>query len=316
MEIWRPRCDPPTGLWRPVGVDATGLSGPTRRSAQRSKWRRTSWGQFVPGDVEESVEQRILEAWSGVPAGQVTGWAALRLYGGGFFEGLEHNGLTQRDVPILVGHDHRPAARSGVALIRCVNLPSPHWEHGIAVTSPARSVFEAMRFAHSERHAVTEVDMAVAAGITTIAAVEEECCHIHKVRGIVRVRRALALADANSRSPMETWLRLTWLLDANLPPPVMNRRVLDRTGRLVGVPDLLDLEAGVAGEYDGAFHRERERHRHDVNRWEGFRSVGIETFAVVAGDRTPTVVARMHAARKRALWLPSQDREWVVDGSV
>ncbi len=159
MEIWRPRCAPPTGLWRPVGIDATAISGPTRRSAQRSKWRRTSWGQYVPSHVEESVEQRILEAWAGVPSGQVTGWAALRLYGGGFFEGLESDGLTAREVPILVAHDHRPSGRSGVSLIRCVNMPSPHWQHGIAVSSPARSVFEAMRFARSERHAVTEVDM-------------------------------------------------------------------------------------------------------------------------------------------------------------
>lgn len=316
MEVWRPRCSAPTDLWTPVALDPSGLSGPTKDSARRANWRRTSWGQYVPSSVAESVEQRILEAWAGVPLGLITGWAALRLYGGGFFEGLEGDGLTARDVPILVGHHHRPSVRPGVHLIRCVDMPQPHWRHGIAVTSPARSVFEAMRFARSERHAVTEVDMAVAANITTIADVVEECQRIHKVRGIVGVRRALALADEHSRSPMETWLRLTWLLDANLPPPVMNRRVWDRSGRLIGVPDLLDLEAGVAGEYDGALHRDRERHRHDVSRWEGFRAVGIETFAVVAGDRTHTVVARMHAARKRALWLPPQDRQWTVDGSV
>ncbi len=270
----------------------------------------------MPSHVHQSVEQRILEAWAGVPSGLVTGWAALRLYGGGFFDGLENDVRTTRDVPLLVAHDHRPSARRGVSLIRCVDLPGANWQHGIAVTSPARSVFEAMRFARSERHAITEVEMAVAAGITTIAAVVEESRRIHKVRGIVRVRRALELADGHSRSPMETWLRLTWVLDANLPAPMMNRAVRDRSGRLIGVPDLFDQEAGVAGEYDGAFHRDRERHRHDVSRWEAFRAVGIETFTVVAGDRTPTVVQRMHAARRRALWLPPENRDWTVDGSA
>ena len=36
---------------------------------------------------------------------------------------------------------------------------------------------------------------------------------------------------------------LVWVLDAGLDPPLCNREVFDLDGRLIGVPDLLDVEA-------------------------------------------------------------------------
>lgn len=59
-------------------------------------------------------------------------------------------------------------------------------------------------------------------------------------------------------------------------------------------------------------HRPRARHRKDVARQERFRSVGLETFTVVAGDDVATQVGRMRAARDRALWLPPERRRWSV----
>lgn len=103
-----------------------------------------------------------------------------------------------------------------------------------------------------------------------------------------------------------------WILDAGLPPPLVNRQVRDLAGRLVGVADLLDVEAGVAGEYDGAAHRTRARHRKDNDRLERFRNVSLETFTVVADDDVATQVARMPAVRGRAGWLPAGERPWVV----
>ena len=130
--------------------------------------------------------------------------------------------------------------------------------------------------------------------------------------GAGQVRRALALASEHSRSPQETRLRLVWVLDAGLPPPLVNCQVSDLAGGLVGVADLLDVEAGVAGEYDGAAHRSRARHRRDNDRIERFRGVSLETFTVVAGDDVTTQVARMRAARGRAGVAPAGERRWVV----
>lgn len=93
--------------------------------------------------------------------------------------------------------------------------------------------------------------------------------------------------------------------------PLCNRPVLDESGRLVAVPDLLDVTRGVVGEYAGADHRDIDRHESDIAREAALRRVGLEYVEVVARDlREPTkVVARMQQAEQRAKLLP---RHWQV----
>ena len=90
--------------------------------------------------------------------------------------------------------------------------------------------------------------------------------------------------------------------------------MLDRSGRVLGVPDLLDDEAGLVGEYDGAHHKEREQHRYDVDREAAYRDVGLEYFTVVEGDlaHRRKVAERMHRARARSRFLAPDQRGWVV----
>ena len=133
-------------------------------------------------------------------------------------------------------------------------------------------------------------------------------------RGACQVRAALALASPRSASPPETRLRLVWVLDAGLPPPLVNVAVYDRRGHLLGIPDLLDPVAGLAVEYDGDDHRDPARHSDDVDREARFRSVRLEVTRVTGRDlrRTPELVQRLHTARKRALFLPDTSRPWVL----
>ena len=110
-------------------------------------------------------------------------------------------------------------------------------------------------------------------------------------------------------------MRVTWVVDAGLPRPLVNRPVFDLAGRHLGTPDLLDLEAGVVGEYDGRLHLADGQRADDRTRMEAFRDVGLEVFTVFAGDAHDLegVVQRMHAARSRARWqLPGQ-RAWTVE---
>jgi hypothetical protein len=123
---------------------------------------------------------------------------------------------------------------------------------------------------------------------------------------------ALDLATGECRSAPEVRMMLTWLLDARFGKPLMNREVLDLDGRLLAVVDLLDVESGSYGEYDGEEHRKRARHRRDVQRAEVLRDVGLEGFTIVAGDSVDVQVRRMAAARRRALWLPERERRWRV----
>ena len=176
-------------------------------------------------------------------------------------------------VPMLIGHHTRMATRPGVRLVRDTRLPAPIRVCGVACASPERATYDAMRLAEDDREAVVVLDMAAAAEITSIRRVASFVDRQVRRPGVDRVRRALPLASEHSRSPQETRLGLVWVIDAGLPPPLVNRAVQDRSGRLVGVADLLDVEAGVAGEYDGAVHRARARHRKDVERLERFRAV-------------------------------------------
>lgn len=194
-------------------------------------------------------------------------------------------------------------------------MPPRVIRHGLPCAPPAHAAIDAARLAPTQRDAVVALDMAAAAGIASLHQVQVAVGELKFATGLGRVRWALGHASQASRSPMETWLRLVRTLDAGFPQPLVNVPVWDQGGSLIGLPDLFDPEAGVAGEYDGAFHRERSRHRRDVSRTEAFRAAGIETFTMVAGDSPETAISRMRSARDRALWLPPGQRRWSLSPS-
>jgi hypothetical protein len=110
---------------------------------------------------------------------------------------------------------------------------------------------------------------------------------------------------------METIMRLIWTLVAELPRPLTNQPVFDLSGRHIGTPDLLDVEAGLYGEYDSAFHLEGTRRRTDQVREDAFRRVGLEPVVMIAGQPRTEVAARIIAARTRAL-RAGNPRLWTI----
>ncbi len=304
---WEPRCDPPRGLVPPVRV-GDGPGEVSRGRARGPGWRPVGDGLHVPRTAPDVPEQRILEQAARLRGrGAVTGWAALRLAGAGFFDGLAADGRTPLRVPLVAGDSG--ARSNGEALVVREEL-APHEvvvRHGVRCVSVERAVAFAACRSSDLRGAVVTIDMALAAGLTTTRRVARALPA--GGRGVVRAREALRLADGRSRSPAESRLRLVWVLDAGRPPPLCNARVLDEHGRLLGVPDLLDPDAGVVGEFDGAEHRTRERHRRDVAREDAFRRAGLETCTAVGHDlhQTATLVDRIGAAYERAGARP---RRW------
>ncbi|WP_183097998.1 hypothetical protein [Nocardioides pelophilus] len=148
--------------------------------------------------------------------GAVTGWAALRLYRAGFFDGLANDGRTRLPVPLVTPRKLSDTAES----------------------------------------------------ITSRVSLEGH--RIWLVQGIRCVGVERAVVD-------EIW-----------------------------------PETGVAGEYDGALHRDRSRHRTDVARSELMRGHGVEPFVIVAGDGPEVQIARMVAARERAA-ARSVPRSWTLE---
>jgi hypothetical protein len=308
---WDPVCERPSGLVVPARIGTT--DGPTRGQARGPGWVRCAPGWWVPRERPTCVEQHVLEQAARLPdSGAVTGWAALRWRGGAFFDGSPTGGTDWLPVPLLLGGGNlRPHPRSTISRERF-----PPGERtvvaGLPLATVQRAVFDEMRRVGSLLHAVQTIEMAAAAALISVALMTAYVVpERNGYTGVPLVRRALGLAINDSRSPRETWLRLVWL-SLGLPPPVCNRPVFDRGGRLLGCPDLFDPVAGLVGEYDGAEHKGRERHRRDVAREELFRDHGLEYFAVVAGDSREVATARMVAARGRARFLPPDRCAWTL----
>lgn len=308
---WRPRAAPVAGLVRPVPVDPTGRRGPTRGQRVGPRWRRTTPGLYVPSDVgEDLVEQRILEQSMRLGArGVVTGWAALRLLGGGFFEGLGPDGTTALPVPVAAsGERLRPHDQ-----IRLVRDTVPPDEvvvvHGIRCAGVHRALYDEMRRRGLGREGTVAADMVFAAELTSLRRMRTYTLSRRWFRDVRRVAACLEMCDEGSRSPQESRFRLIWEHDARWGRPLCNRPVLDLDGCLLGVPDLLDPDRGVVGEYAGAHHRDLDRHRSDVRREDLFRRAGLEYFETVGPDLRDQrlVVERMRAAEARAGLLP---RRW------
>jgi very-short-patch-repair endonuclease len=316
---WDPVCDPPKRLVRPVPLDPTGLSGPTRGQARGSRWRRTTYGFYVPASVDGTLpEQRVLEKSLLLPAGgAVTGWGSLRLWGGRFFDGLLPDGVTLRPVPLVVGPAHHRAARDGVTFARDRLAPDEVViRRAVPCTVVERALFDEMRTSASLRKAVVAVDMAAAGELTSVRRTRAYVDRHPGWDGVPLTREALDLADENSRSPRETELRLIWVLDAHLPRPLANREIFDRrTGALLGVADLLDVEAGLVGEFDGGEHAGAGRRSKDARRDGLFRDHGLEVFRVTAVDlaQPRLVVEPALAARRRAKFLPAHARPWTIE---
>lgn len=312
---WRPTCARPTDLVVPVRVGRHGADGLTWRVANGPRYERVAHGFYVPVDRSRSVEQRILEAAAGLPAdgsgGCVTGWAALRWRGAAYFDGREPWGRGEVPVEILsplVRHRNRPG----------VVFHERHWARpetvgGLPLAPVQRALFDEIHTRDELWSAVTAIDMTAAAGLTSVWLFATYVGVCNSRNGAPLARDAVSLGVDECLSPREPWFRLCWVLVAGLDPPLVNRPVYDLRGGLIGVPDLFDPVAGLAGEYAGEIHRSRARHAKDVAREELFRDHGIECVTAVAGDSRETVARRILAARSRARFLAPDERTWTLE---
>lgn len=305
------------GLVAPVPVDPSGTAGPTEGQARGPYWRRTSHGLYVPAGVDQdNVEQRILEAAAVLPeVAGLTGWAALRWMGGAWFDGLDPGGRSRLPVDLATGGQD---IRSQKGYVVHEEGLGPYelivWD-GLTCTTPVRALFFMMCYARDVREATRAADLAA---LSDLVSIEELSAYIlaHPAwTGVPQARAALPLVEENSWSGWETWMRLVWVLDAGFPPPLCNRPVFDLAGNHVATPDLLDVAAGVAGEYNGGLHLDRDRNARDIAREDKVRNLGLEPFTIVAGDigHPERVVQRMRDARRRAKWELKSGRRWTVE---
>jgi hypothetical protein len=260
------------------------------------------------------VEQRILEQSVRLPeGGAVTGWAALRMAGAAYFDGVDPAGALL-PVPLAVGRARNIAHDAAIIVSRePLAADEIRTFQGVPCANPKRALFDELRRLDAREGAVA-MSMTAAARLVAIWEMKEYCEERKSWRRASGVPPALELADEASRSPAEPRLRHIWELDAGLPRPLSNRATFDLAGNLLGIPDLLDVQAGVVGEYDGATHLRMKRRSKDLTREEKFRRAGLEYFAVVGSEMhdRDLVVARMRSVRERALANP-RPRRWTIE---
>jgi hypothetical protein len=263
------------------------------------------------------VHQHILEQGTRIRSyGAVTAWANLRFRGARFFDGRSSpHGDDHAPVPIVTGPALlRPDPR--VVLTR-EQLAESERElvGGIWMAVPTRALFDEVRRHRRVRDAVADIEVAVAAGLLSYDEFADYVADRNPWTAVGLARKAVELAGLGCWSRPEAKMALIWMLDAELDRPLCNAPVFDPAGNLIAVVDLFDPVAGCAGEYQGADHKEGERHRTDVAREQSLRDVGIECFEVVGGDLgdVDLVVKRMRAARARSLFRSPAYRLWTLE---
>jgi hypothetical protein len=305
------------GLVAPVGIDPHGVAGPTEGQARGPHWRRTSRGFYVPARVDTSdVEQRIVEAAAVLPSvGGLTGWASLRWLGGTWFNGVDRFGKSPLPVDLATSYDDIRSQPGYVVHQERLGPIELLVHDGLSTTTAVRSLCFMMRYAKNLREAVQYADMAAFSDLVSVAECTAYCLEHPGWTGIPQAREALPLVEENSWSAWETWMRLLWQIDAGLPRPLCNQPVFDLTGRHIATPDILDIESGTYGEYDGALHLPGRQRARDVARANSLSNFGLEGFTILAADipHPEQAVQKLLDARRRARWERPSTRRWTAE---
>ncbi len=245
--------------------------------------------------------------------GGVTGWAGLRWSGGIWFNGAGVGG-AERPVVLVTGGDHiRPQPGIAVSHER-LDPRDLIVIDGIRLTTSVRSAWFEMRYADNPRKAAVVLSMAAYSDLVSIDELADFAALHRGWTGAPRCRAAIALAEENVWSPKELEVTHVWSLDAELPRLLCNAPLFDLRGRFIATPDLLDVEAGLAIDYNGEHHAQLTTRVRDAGRDEAFRRHGIETLPILGPHLldTPSLVRRMHEARGRARFEAESTRSWTA----
>ncbi len=292
--------------------------GATAQQLRGSSYERRSHGLLLPAGVDgDPVLMRVADAIGLLTGGCILGgWAALRAQGNSWFDGLDPAGVPRPAlVHCLPGSQLRH--RSVLQPFRGLLHPDEVIDfETYSLTTMARAAFDEMRMARSMREAVVVLDLATSTTTgmphTTIGRIEQVISSHHKVRGLVQAREALAWGSTRTASPWETRTRLVAHIDADVRGLRVNVPIFSPFGRILGIADLLDEDAGLVIESDGGHHREGEQHTDDNVREEDFERSGLVVVRVTSLDHQHRwrTVGRITAARRDA--LRAIKREWTT----
>ena len=296
--------------------EALALGVSARQLAGRG-WTAPFRGVQLPaGAPSDAPLQRVLAAAELLPAGcAIGGWAAALVHGCADLDGRGASGTETEPVDLVVPPPRQIRRRPGIRLRR-TGLPAQDVAvvAGLAVTTVRRTAFDLARWGELPESvaALDAMGRRLGLDLTTVASLAEER---RGWRGVPRVLPAVAYADPRARSRGESRMRLLWRLEAGLPVPEVNPTIRSAGGRFLGIVDLLDVEAGLVGEYDGAGHRDEVQHAADNAREEDLEDAGLVVVRLAAPDlraaRRAASARRLLAGHERARRSGAHPRRWV-----
>lgn len=133
---------------------------------------------------------------------------------------------------------------------------------GMRITTPERTWADCAAFM-GWTDTVAMGDHLLRSGLASLESMGRMVAWCRGRRGVVNLRRALAVLDPGSESAGESWTRAR-LLDAGIPRPVCNP-VVELVGRTCRL-DMAWLAERVAVEYDGEEYHDDQHAAHDARR--------------------------------------------------
>lgn len=232
---------------------------PIRGEVRTAGFRRVSHGLFlpdVPGLPPHTETLRELAAWQLVLPPN----AAFTHLTGAWLNGWWLPILPEY-VPVFAALDRfasRPQ-RAGLVCSRLERVSSPEIRQGFRVEPAIEVLLRAARDLGT-LDLVVMVDSALRFGLDPDALTA--MCDSARP-GVVRLRKAVALADARSESPGETLLRIFHVLVSIVVEP---QKELYDGGKFIGRGDLWLPATRSVHEYDGAEHLKVPRQTKDLRR--------------------------------------------------
>jgi hypothetical protein len=269
----------------------------------------------------------VLQASDRLPTAETNAWAAVltqwrngrirpgvaAAYGTGARVWLDQEFWLPSGSDIVVPRGSGPCGRPGLrtrhVLIEADDLCSMD---GLPLTTPVRTVLDLAR--HWRREvAIMAADRAIALGHFTPQDLRMAAARLSGLPGAVKAREVAELARAGVDSPPESRMRIT-LLDADLPCPTVNHKIVGEDGVLLARGELVYDDLLLWLEYDGyAEHSGREAFRRDRSRrrWLEARGWQVMVFTDVEVFRVPAQLVRevrraLEAAPRRVAALPSE----------
>lgn len=213
------------------------------------------------------------------------------------------------EVPVWIAQitGQNPTTRLGARVVRTRAIPASDRIAGLPLAVPAETLVTCAQDL-GLLDLVVMLDCALHRGEVTLAEVARVAAE--RRRGAPLLRRAIELADGRSESPWESLLRLLHVICGVAVEP--QREFHDR-GSFVARGDLWVVGTDLLQEYDGAEHRNVERHRADLERDRRIADASLVRRGYTAPDLTrhpQDILAPAYAALGRPFDMGVLDPWW------